>query len=749
MGLYRILQAQVLSDVLNESCEESYVMALQSYNDDIHTVLYQFCEKSMQNGIMIENKLENPTSDQIQYLNTTLGSEFYFRKDFIKSKLRIWLRPLTENQLCVLTDGMYEVLSRLQKIGKNESVLKNAYTKFMCWLYYCLRTLVPKIGVQPFYVLYEGTMGAYELYMLTYMALCGGNLVILDYSQNAHKNANIQDIVVIGESNVDSFPSRQMVKDLKCEILDMQKIHGILGHSSHLTPCVNAWLQDINVESVKDTNRCSDRNKLCSMYLRMDGVSDRNTYQNWLFGFLQDVKNMKDVVILEQNIEPIKPNELNRFHRENGIDLMVVLTMMKNGFTFFNPDLNQYALYHTSKILFQDGGCRNKLGKKVGLILQQMALLYRYKDLIIHKGCLMILEKQVLNAWTWSVLETLSEFGVDVLIFNPNKVVDTYKSDTLLVQSFDEVVNLQSFPKERSQAILSTTAYNAERDLDTMLYQSTGFYRNQQYKKAEPIVLRTMYEEIEQLWDENINMRMGFDITDDNVILPVIFAKVLGVKDGNVKAYQKSIERLVTGNDCVYLMPEHMDFSFQDHAPSYSGWVGSFGMNYREPVRQASLCNIADVLTNRKVDMEKVKRHPDFRYGYLQDEKIAFMVDRFDALLWSGMIEGVGQHGVENKLLHVFFNLPKDIVQLIQKWDFTKVNPKLVYVNTGESVLTLEDTMFIQYLSMLGFDVVMFIPTGYNIVDGFFVKKQYTEYQIGDYLYDLRLNIKRKKGFFG
>lgn len=44
---------------------------------------------------------------------------------------------------------------------------------------------------------------------------------------------------------------------------------------------------------------------------------------------------------------------------------------------------------------------------------------------------------------------------------------------------------------------MGTVAYQAERELDTILYQDTGIYRNQQYQNASVINLKTTYEEIE------------------------------------------------------------------------------------------------------------------------------------------------------------------------------------------------------------------------------------------------------------
>ena len=78
-------------------------------------------------------------------------------------------------------------------------------------------------------------------------------------------------------------------------------------------------------------------------------------------------------------------------------------------------------------------------------------------------------------------------------------------------------------------------------------------------------------------------------------------------------------------------------------------------------------------------------------------------------------------------------------MRLIQKFDFTKRNPKLIYLNTGEKVISLEDTILTAFLSLVGFDVVFFVPTGYQSVEKYFNRKLMDEHQIGDYMYDLQV----------
>ena len=72
---------------------------------------------------------------------------------------------------------------------------------------------------------------------------------------------------------------------------------------------------------------------------------------------------------------------------------------------------------------------------------------------------------------------------------------------------------------------MGTAAYHAERELDTLMYQDSGLYRNQQYQRADIINLQTMYEEIRLLWNEEVKYRPNFSTTESIVNIPVIFAK--------------------------------------------------------------------------------------------------------------------------------------------------------------------------------------------------------------------------------
>ena len=61
----------------------------------------------------------------------------------------------------------------------------------------------------------------------------------------------------------------------------------------------------------------------------------------------------------------------------------------------------------------------------------------------------------------------------------------------------------------------------------------------------------------------------------------------------------------------------------------------------------------------------------------------------------------------------------------------------MIYINTTENIISLEDSILTAFLNLIGFDIVFFVPTGYQCVEKHFNKKMMEEHQIGEYLYDL------------
>ena len=127
-----------------------------------------------------------------------------------------------------------------------------------------------------------------------------------------------------------------------------------------------------------------------------------------------------------------------------------------------------------------------------------------------------------------------------------------------------------------------------------------------------------------------------------------------------------------------------------------------------------------------------------------------YLLERLQVLLDEKIIQGTYENGTEYTIIATILHLDKDILRMIQKFDFTKKNPKLIFINTTEKIISLEDSIVIAFLNLVGFDILFFVPTGYQCIEKYFHTRFVHEYQIGEYMYDLsipNLNGVQDKGF--
>ena len=116
-----------------------------------------------------------------------------------------------------------------------------------------------------------------------------------------------------------------------------------------------------------------------------------------------------------------------------------------------------------------------------------------------------------------------------------------------------------------------------------------------------------------------------------------------------------------------------------------------------------------------------------------------FMLDKLEFMIQQKLIKGIGENGTEYTVIAQVLNLPIEIFRMIQKFDFTKKNPKFIYINTTESLISLEDTILTAFLNLIGFDVIFFVPTGYQSIEKYFNTRLMEEHQMGEYKYDMRV----------
>lgn len=709
-----------------------YFYRINGYNRQIYEFIQRYYETARLSGVIIEGKLQNPDTNNLAYYNEIMGNDFQMSMGFMMSSLKKWLPRMNDSQRENVAGSIYDTLMGLKRAGKNDNMLKNAYIKFMCWLYYKFERIVNHLGDEKLpKILYEGTISTYELLLMNVLAIAGCDIVLLQYQGDAAYQKIDPDStksIDLKLPGMNTFPPSFSLKQIRADIQETQNSERLYGPKPQFSNCTNAWITGKVFEDVrKDTlSRGEKPNFFYNCYCRIMGVEDRLTYQNDLFQLQLELKNRKrHVVIVNNTIDPPTIEEINEIHRKIYQNVnQLIIDLATNIRYSASQELQRIMHKAFVDIILEESKQPNmNMNRLTGKAVYVLCWLKRYQQRLFNNwkppevACFFFMggcrnENEALFC------KLLARLPVDVLIFNPNLDRKYCLEDKLLYEVNNSIsMTVTKYPEENIDLRVGTAAYQAERDLDTLMYQDTGIYRNQQYLKANTVSLQTMYEEISILWDQELKYRPNFSVIDDTVNMPVIFSKICGVKDGMLSAYWSGIKNLLTPDTTVIT-----------NVPK----ITSTSPN---PIKASA----TEFLKNGRLQKRKIKSHKAYQYGFLREPMQDYLLDKLQMLIEQRIIKGTFENGTEYTIISTALNLEKEVLRMIQKFDFTKKNPKIIYIITGETGLSLEDTIYTTFLNLIGFDILFFVPTGYQCIERYLSKNIIEEHQIGEYLYDLQI----------
>lgn len=731
------------------------------FSQEVKDGLWRYHELARARGVIIEGQITNPDERQLSFLIEMLGSAFQPDAAFIVRALEKWMPRMKEAHRREFADALCVQFDELRKKGKTDSILKNIYTKMMCWLYYKFERLIPFLGEDdPPRILYEcSSVTAHELILLRLLSSMGADVLLLEpagdqaYLKQDPGSAWSQLMDVGGAPFPKEFTLKQFRKDMAAKTAPAKapvSIHQARPHAAArlVTPrpaapprrdpetyfpqpsrsaCTNAWMKNPAFTEILTpvVSRGDDFQLFYNALIRVKGVHDRATYMSELFQFYQQFKNTgRNILIIDDELALPTPDEAQKVRRhpyrspeELIIDIAGNLPACAN---VELQRLMQRAFVRTMKQAARQEANLNRLAVSAVYVIcwiqrYQSALFQGYKGneipcFVLMGGCR--------NQHDALFVRFLSQLPVDVLILacDLNRSC-TFQDETLLELTGEHSLPVPKFPRDPGSLQMRTMASSAQDDLNSLLYTDTGLYRNRQFARADAITLHTTYDEIFILWNQELKYRSNFSTVEQVVNMPVIFAKVSGVEKGNVDAYWQKIKVLLGEGTRLYR-------TFPFH-------TASTGNPYQALAVKA--------IRNGKLRREELKAHRQYPFGLLREELQEHIFDKIQLMLDQRLIKGTFVNGTEYTVISTILNLEKDMVRSLQSFDFTKKNPKIVAVCTTEQVCPLEDAILLTFLNLIGFDVVLFVPTGYQTIERHLNDNYPVEHQIGEYIYDLHV----------
>ena len=774
----------------------AYMARVCGWSDGVGEGVWRFHEMARQWGVIIEGRIPNPDDGQIGYMTQTLGADFQPTAAFAETALERWMPRMSPANRHAFAGALERQYAGLTRKGKPAGALKNLYIKLMCWLYYRFERLMPLLGRDdlPKLLYFGEAVTAHELTMLAMLMEMGADvLMVLTAGDGDYLRADPESkwSQRYAEPGMGPFPEGLTLKSFRKarqaapqpanptpfagsatrrpsdasgnppagtatrrppEAPPHTPVGAALRRPPEPTPalaprattpprtapvraenyfkapawdiCTNAWMAEPECDQLltPPADRGGDPKLLYNGFIRLRGVRDKLDYLNdlhRLYGRLTAAG--RTVVAVDGPLPRPEPEALNAVRRRSRYASAEEMIVDLAGNLPADADdallrLMQRAFTQAVRLAAKEHTSPNRLLTAAVVLLCRIRRwhgpLFRGRKpgdvpvFILMNGCADVDDALYMRF--------LARMPVDVLLPAPNLERPCALSDDMLLElAGEESLEVAHFPRDDATLRLSTMAASAEKDLDTLLYADSGIYRNRQFARANAITLRTTYDELFILWDQELRYRPGFAADGAGVTMPVLYAKVSGVEGGRLPAYWQKVRQLA-GKDALYVRQLPMPLDGGNYQP--------LALKY---------------LKNDRIDREGLKRDRRYPFGLLREELQAHLLDKVQLMLDRRLVRGTFANGTEYTVLATALGMGKELLRLLQAFDFTRKSPKLVAVDAKEGGACLQDAILLTLLNLLGFDVALFVPTGYRTVERYLADNLPVEHQIGDYLYDL------------
>lgn len=192
--------------------------------------------------------------------------------------------------------------------------------------------------------------------------------------------------------------------------------------------------------------------------------------------------------------------------------------------------------------------------------------------------------------------------------------------------------------------------------------------------------------------------------------MPVIFAKINGI-DGDNHSYWKSVKELMTENAIVY----------KENIGIRNGFI--------EKLKIA----LKGFLNKNKLNVDKLRYSKDFKYYSLPDYLREHILEKVRYIIDNNIFKKVVSKNIDLDVLSIALKLPKCIIKMLNDFDFTSRNPKIILIANKPRLLTIPDTVFLVLTYYLGFDVLIFTPTGISNIEYLLNKNIIQVHELGKY----------------
>lgn len=670
--------------------ELCYINVIDDINSKNIEEIRDICKKSVK---YITEEFMLPSNDEFADMFGVMDNIKVNDKHYIMEQVRHILSGTSKEACEIICESMG---TELDKLAANETIKRNAYSKVVYWLKKMFIDILDKPST---IVIYKAPMGKYEMFTMYILSKLGINVVIITkdiqkLKLSLYKNILLQEYHTNENLNIEDEKKKTTSYDIK-SIAELK-------------------------EYIKVSNEIPS---ICLTGCSEDKIVELNNFLVWLN---KEIDNT--TLLFKHEIPKPTSEEARSIPRPEVTNLIGVVHTLasKLSKTSTNRSIVSEAICAEMTLEFKNETNITKVYSRcVTVICWANKYLLSNRDM--PKSVIVYGE---IDKSTNSFIQILKRLSINTMLICTDK--SKLKCADIETLDLGESLALFQYPTGEIREKQATIAYNASQEINSILFNGStlGLYRERQFSTCKCITLSTTYEEVAIYWHQETKFRPHFKVEDNIVTVPNFFIKISGCSS-NYQRYLDEIARLVDDNTIVYYDTGFIDTTnpnmFINHGASVNG------IPFKEQVK---------LISNHRINPDIIMGYKNYNYGFISQDTQLHMLSKIQELLDCKCIEysRMTEEAFEDLVLNVTLNLNKETLRLIQWFDFTQHTPKIVVLSQSEKIVSLEDTIYLTYLSLMGFDIAVVVPTCYNSIERYIPSNMYQEHIIGQPKFDTHIN---------
>lgn len=263
--------------------------------------------------------------------------------------------------------------------------------------------------------------------------------------------------------------------------------------------------------------------------------------------------------------------------------------------------------------------------------------------------------------------------------------------------------------KPAGSSRLETSAYKAQEEISKVLYDpACNIFKPWQFDShlSHPVTLKTTYEELKILWNEEARFREGFSAGNDTIAIPNLFVKISGVHK-DLCEYEKDVEFFLSSSKKLFFSSG----SLHGENSSEANYVGYSKNGILKPASGSSLMHF--ISKNGALDIAGLAASHFFENMTSQKQLQTTIAHKLGQLLESDLLLKSPSEDATLRTLHMLLILDKSLIGLLENFDYPFEVPKIAIYNGKGTPFTFEDCAAISFFYYCGFDILILTPSGH------------------------------------